>query len=400
MSEQRISDERLACLLRHFESPHGLKMQSDTDTAAALRELAALRKAHREIICRQCGRREQPERCPMPISDERIQEARTRAQQRAGDFHMAWLQNPRFVEADSDVHALLAAVAERDQELAALRRPVVQGEPVEAIRKRRRSTDSCPYDWHDEDIDILVSAVDAAQREIQSLKTDLAVDRQLLADSRNSEEDYTRRIAELERVPEERKEIAASVEDARTHPGLLIRLAIEMEQVGRQGSITVRLAAQCIEELILAADLLTKDNTRLRNAHADRVRMLGFTQDELTARNKECVELRADLEHKGKWGQQYVDLWTAAEKRIERLEGALHIAIADIESWHEALDETVGLPPEANVLPQLRAALAAADGQKQRHSHVCGLEGYNGMIDSLCPGCKKQSGTGDGAAGE
>lgn len=55
-----------------------------------------------------------------------------------------------------------------------------------------------------------------------------------------------------------------------------------------------------------------------------------------------------------------------AEQRqaeIERLKTALRVAISDIESWHEALDEAAGLPTEASVLPALRSALAAADRQ-------------------------------------
>lgn len=43
------------------------------------------------------------------------------------------------------------------------------------------------------------------------------------------------------------------------------------------------------------------------------------------------------------------------------LRQALELAISDIESWHEALDETIGSDPAINVLPRLRAALAAAD---------------------------------------
>lgn len=63
MSEQ-ITDERLAELEAAFQfgalndSP-GKAQRLHEDTAAALRELQQLRASHREIICRQCGLREQ-----------------------------------------------------------------------------------------------------------------------------------------------------------------------------------------------------------------------------------------------------------------------------------------------------------------------------------------------------
>lgn len=148
----------------------------------------------------------------------------------------------------------------------------------------------------------------------------------------------------------------------------------------------------------------------------DRVRMLSFVQDQLTERNKELIQERelhqarkdlvtqqaqqieqlqkaaaVDDDHRNigaalmetlagscptySWMQcpteivvdminEKHDAEIQFRQRIERLEGALRIAIADIESWHEALDETVGLPADVNVLPELRQVLGAADGQQ------------------------------------
>lgn len=60
MSEQsRISDERLAELIEYWQDWDASQISEHRQIAEALRELAALRRAHREIICRRCGHREQ-----------------------------------------------------------------------------------------------------------------------------------------------------------------------------------------------------------------------------------------------------------------------------------------------------------------------------------------------------
>jgi hypothetical protein len=92
-----------------------------------------------------------------------------------------------------------------------------------------------------------------------------------------------------------------------------------------------------------------------------------------------CVELTAD---------------------IARLKRALEVAQAEIARLKPDADRLDAIQQRASIIgysytfgwdcrQSLRQAIDAARTAPAKPQHVCGLTGYNGMIDPPCEGCEK-----------
>lgn len=219
------------------------------------------------------------------------------------------------------------------EHIAALRRPVVQSEQVEAIRDRdstmtseeiRASKSSQLY----ADRRYLLSALDEAQRELAALKS----------------------------PPEELAEIAkVSIYTVSKEHGKWYVTDCDGEQSElEQGD------EYCDSIAIQRIETLLSDLTRLRNAHQDRVAMLAFVQGELVKRNTECVEFR---------------------ERRERLEGAIRWALGEVGEFPEEPQPLAGKYRQRYYWRtglRERAGLAASDGNAVDESKCLAIHAVTG----------------------
>ncbi len=93
----------------------------------------------------------------------------------------------------------------------------------------------------------------------------------------------------------------------------------------------------------------------------------------VSAYQRRVEELQKDLDHKAKWGQQFFDLWTAGEKRIEHIacnKSGIARRIASNARVFAPSSPECDFPmftPDLRdpCIQKLRGALAAADGQQR-----------------------------------
>lgn len=93
-------------------------------------------------------------------------------------------------------------------------------------------------------------------------------------------------------------------------------------------------------------------------------KVLDVAQVEINRLTAERDKLQKDLDHKAKWGQQFVDLWTVSEKRMQQLQLALRTLCGCVNIL---ADEHGSLPCFDSMhkpIADARTALAVADGQQ------------------------------------
>lgn len=363
----RISDERLAELIALYAKeqedakPWVGEASVEADVHAALMELATLRRpAHDDDV--------------LSVIVKDLRE----------------LQQP-WAAVDVDDRNALAA-----KWRALMRRPVVQSDEVETIRAllAKHYYPSEPGKAYR----TLLSALDAAQREIQQLNSKCsqleinigsAISENQNTASRFHQEtsllmEARKRIAELQRVPEERKEIAERQET---------RHKYSMSGWTFFQNCSHRSA---IEDI----DALLQDAARYRNAHdvlmAERNGMASRIQQlqsdfEFLERAKQLIS--------DEGAQRSRDLATVMHERngmvgrIERLEGACKRTLEWAKGRMPCKDGECCAELRSEI-EALSVALAAADGQQ--HHEYCDTNELN--AEGIVKPCN--CATGDGAAGE
>lgn len=327
-------------------------------TQSSITDLETLKERLQRLLTQYCN---DPVLQGCAAALEELTALRRPVEQRADP---AWDVRRAFV-AEENAVALNARVEELEAELTTLRRPMEQSAEVEAARTR---DSKAPSSWFDgrartdaeycmRDRRILLSALDAAQRELSAVRAvankqgdgDLAELGRLRAE-----------IARLSSPPPERADIAE-------------RQTAYREQLIASDSLSSVSAEAAVRDI----DTLLQDLARARNALDDRVRMLGIVQDSLSERNRQNVELRAkcerleadnkrlcdvDSENAGlEYGLDEADIECAElRQRIERLEGALRETLRKWVTLAESGDAGEWDPEKEPHVIASRAALTAS----------------------------------------